>query len=147
MSRVLVIDDAPEVRELIAKVLARAGHEVSVAGSGEEALAWLDGHPADVALVDKNLPHMHGSEVVARARARQPELAVVLMSAHPEPFALPPERLDGYLAKPFKSLKAIEEAVTSALDSAAAARKRSELRERLSQVVADLAPGGRKRTP
>ena len=145
MKRILVIDDDVEINELVAKVLVRAGYEVRTATTGEDGLVVLDTFTADLMIVDKNLPRMHGGEVIVQARRRFPFVAVILITAFPEPFALGPERLNGYLAKPFKSLKAIEEAVTAALDSAEELRRRDELRVRLSQVVAELTPGPKKR--
>ena len=144
MSKILVIDDEPEVLELVAKVLVRAGHEVDLAPDGEQGLERLPVFVPDLLIVDKMLPQMHGGEVIARARAQRPDLAVIMITAFPEPLALGPERLDAYLPKPFKTLGAIEEAVRSALESAAAARKRNELKERLSQVMAELAPMRKK---
>lgn len=146
MKRILVIDDDVEINELVAKVLVRAGYEVRTATTGEDGLVVLESFAADLMIVDKNLPRMHGGEVIVQARRRFPGVAVILITAFPEPFAMGPERLNGYLAKPFKSLKAIEEAVTAALDSAEDLRKREELRVRLSQVVAELTPGPKKRT-
>jgi CheY-like chemotaxis protein len=140
VSRILVIDDEPEVLQLIAKVLVRAGHEVDLAPNGEAGLERLATFAPDLLIVDKMLPQMHGGEVIARARAQRPDLAVMMITAFPEPLTLGPERLDAYLPKPFKTLAAIEEAVKSALESAEAARKRNELKERLSQVMAELAP-------
>jgi two-component system response regulator YesN len=143
--RILVVDDAPEVLDLLKKVLGRAGYEVETAGTGEEGLELLKQRPVDLVIVDKNLPRMHGGEVITQARRLLPQVAVILITAFPEPFSLPPERLDGYLAKPFKSLKAIEEAVAAALESSLAAKRRWELRDRLNQVVAELRPGTKKR--
>jgi CheY-like chemotaxis protein len=140
VSRILVIDDEPEVLELIAKVLVRAGHEVDLAPDGEEGLSRLGAFAPDVLIVDKMLPQMHGGEVVARARRLRPDLAVIMITAFPEPFALGPERLDAYLPKPFKTLQAINDAVKTALESAAQVRKRNDLKERLTQVMAELAP-------
>jgi CheY-like chemotaxis protein len=140
LSRILVIDDEPEVLELLGKVLMRSGHEVDLAPTGEIGLERLAAFDPELLIVDKMLPQMHGGEVIARARSLKPELAVIMTTAFPEPFALGPERLDAYLPKPFKSLQAIDEAVRTALESAEAARKRSDLRERLSQVMAELAP-------
>jgi CheY-like chemotaxis protein len=143
--RILVVDDAPEVCELLKKVLARASYDVQCAGTGEEGLELLKKQPFDLLIVDKNLPRMHGGEVITEARRMLPQIAVILITAFPEPFSLPPERLDGYLAKPFKSIKVIEEAVATALESSLAARRRWELRDRLNQVVAELRPGAKKR--
>ncbi len=140
MSKILVIDDEPDVVELIAKVLVRAGHQVDTAPDGVKGLEQLVTFEPEVMIVDKMLPHMHGSEVITRARKLRPDLAVIMITAFPEPFSLGPERLDGYLAKPFKSLQAITDAVDAALESAEEARKRNDLRQRLSQVMAELAP-------
>jgi CheY-like chemotaxis protein len=143
--RILVIDDEPEVCSLLEKVLGRAGYQVLTCGTGEDGLQLLAQQPIDLVIVDKNLPRMHGGEVIVHARKKQPDVAVILITAFPEPFSLPPERLDGYLAKPFKSLKAIEESVAAALESSDAARRRHLLRDRLNQVVAELKPGPKKR--
>ena len=62
-------------------------------------------------LNQKLLVSSHGyraDEFLAIIRDRETALMERLFAGDPEPFALPPERLDGYLAKPFKSLKAIE---------------------------------------
>ncbi len=145
-ARVLVIDDDVEVCELLAKVLARAGHTVVTAGSGEEGLPHLVPGAVDCLVVDKQLPRMQGFEVIAEARRRIPGLPVVLVTAHPEPFSLGAERPDALLLKPFKSLGAIEDAVAGALEVGATQSPLKELRARLTQVVADLAPQ-RKRRP
>ncbi len=64
-------------------------------------------------------------------------LPVVLVTAFPE--ALPQgERLDGYLAKPFRSLKLIEDSVIGAIASAGAVAERKELSERLSKLQKEL---------
>ena len=143
--RILVIDDQPEVCSLIQKVLERVGYRVITSGTGEDGLELLAKQPVDLIIVDKNLPRMHGGEVIVQARKQLPDVAVILITAFPEPFSLPPERLDGYLAKPFKSLKTIEDAVAQALESSDAARRRHLLRDRLNQVVAELKPGPKKR--
>ncbi len=145
MKRILVIDDDVEINELVGKVLVRAGYQVRTAANGEDGLAFLSEFPADLIIVDKNLPRMHGAEVIREARRRFPFIAVILITAFPEPFSLGQERLNGYLGKPFKNLKAIEDAVAAALDSADEIRRRDELKSRLSQVVAELTPGAKKR--
>ena len=139
MKRVLVIDDDLEIIELVGKVLLRAGYQVQTATTGEAGLQLLTEFPADLIIVDKNLPRMHGAEVIREARRRFPFIAVILITAFPEPFALGQERLNGYLGKPFKSLKAIEETVAQALDSAEEIRQRDELKGRFSPAVIPLA--------
>lgn len=144
-ARIVIIDDEPEVCELLSRVLTRAGYEVRCALSGEEGLGSIRAGEIDCLVVDKQLPGMHGGEVAAEARRRIPGLPVVLITAHPEPFSLGVERPDVCLAKPFKSLQAIEDAVVLALESGASMGPLSELRQRLTQVVAEIAPGRKKR--
>lgn len=145
-TRVVVIDDEPEVCELIGKVLIRAGHEVLVAHTGEAGLELLEAHQVHCLVVDKLLPKMGGLEVMAQARRRWPGIAIVLVTAHPEPFNLDSERPDVVLAKPFKNLAAVDDAVREALEAhAEAPGPLSNLKERVAAVVTQMTPGRRKR--
>ncbi|QLA21447.1 response regulator [Desulfolutivibrio sulfoxidireducens] len=67
---ILILDDEERIRELLAHFLEDFDEfAVSVADSGEQALADLAGWPADVAVVDMRLPGMSGTEfIVAAAR-------------------------------------------------------------------------------
>ena len=114
------------------------------ASTGEEALTKLEGQAFDLLMVDKSLPRMSGFEVIARARALHPNLAVVMITAYPEPFTAAQERLDGYLAKPFRGIKVVDEMVKNAIENRANALARADLKARLEKVVAELAPAGRK---
>lgn len=124
MARILVIDDEKAIGDLVSRVLSRKGHVVTTAVSGEEGLSLFSRQTFDLLLVDKNLGGMHGGEVISKIRLLRPGFPSILMTAAPEPFALPPERLDGYLTKPFKSLKAVEEVVNQALESVAVVAQR-----------------------
>lgn len=67
---VLVVDDHPAMRELLRKVLTRAGFAgVREAASGAEALAAMEDAPANLILVDQNMPAMSGADFIARVRA------------------------------------------------------------------------------
>jgi CheY-like chemotaxis protein len=145
LSKILVIDDDQAICDLLSKVLVRRGYEVRAALDGETGLEQLDAFDPELLIVDKMLPEMHGSEVISVARQKRPFLGVILITAFPEPFSLGPDRLDAYLAKPFKNLRLIEETVQKALESAAEAKRREELKSKLAQVVADLTPGAKRR--
>ncbi|MEW6430659.1 MAG: response regulator [Myxococcota bacterium] len=138
-ARVLVIDDEAEVCELLGKVLARAGYDVVTAASGEAGLKALEAQPVACLVVDKLLPHLGGLEVMAEARRRQPGLPVVLVTAHPEPFSLGDERPDAVLAKPFKSLAAVEDAVRAAIEARPPGAL-SGLKHRVADLVAEISP-------
>ena len=86
-----------------------------------------------------------GLEVVAEVRRRWPSMAIVLVPAHPEPFNLDAVRPDVVLAKPFKSLATVEDAVREALEVHATTSPLAHLKERVAAVVAEMTPGRRKR--
>ncbi|MEN3534231.1 response regulator transcription factor [Microbispora sp. ZYX-F-249] len=65
----LVVDDEPVVRELLAATLRFAGYEVTSAATGSQALETARGTPPDLVLLDVMLPDMDGFEVMRRLRA------------------------------------------------------------------------------
>ncbi len=77
---VLVVDDDESFRQLVADRLARTGHRVSAAATGEEALKLLDG--VEVALVDLLMPGMDGITLLRKIRAARPDAAVILLTGH-----------------------------------------------------------------
>ena len=111
----LVVEDEPQIRELIRLVLVRAGHEVVAVAGPHVALAALHREPAiSLMLVDVVMPEMDGYDLVAEARTISPGIHVVFMSAFAHDATRHPNG-DGFLAKPFtiESLTGIvEEALT-----------------------------------
>lgn len=80
--RVLVVDDSPTIRKVVANVLTKAGFETGQAGDGIQALAILKKEKFDVALVDFVMPRLNGFELCRKLRDDEElkELPVVLMS-------------------------------------------------------------------
>jgi CheY-like chemotaxis protein len=112
---VLVVEDEPQVRELIRLVLVRAGHEVVAVAGPHVALAVLNRQPAiPLMLVDVVMPEMDGYDLVAEARKISPGVHVVFMSAFARDTTRHPKG-DGFLAKPFtvESLTGIVEQALS----------------------------------
>jgi CheY-like chemotaxis protein len=95
---ILVVDDDPEVREILAETLGEFGYAVAQASTGEEALPILAKRP-DIGLLitDVRMPGMSGLELAERARARDAALRVILISGYflPQPIAA------RFLKKPF----------------------------------------------
>jgi len=83
--RVLVADDEASVRDLLARVLGNAGHEVVTVESGEAALLKLARERFDVLVVDKNLPGMDGLDVMRLVRDHHPHLRAIMITAFPTP--------------------------------------------------------------
>ncbi len=82
MSRILVVDDEKVFRSSLAEFLRGQDYSVKTAGNGEEALELLEDHDFSVVLTDIRMPRVNGLELLEEVRARRPEMAVMLMTAH-----------------------------------------------------------------
>jgi len=84
---VLVLDDNPQIRDVVHRVLSSAGYRVTTAASGQEALALLDdpGVTADLVLTDVVMPGLTGNAFAAQLQARRPDIKVLFMSAYERP--------------------------------------------------------------
>jgi DNA-binding NtrC family response regulator len=80
--RVLLVDDDPAFRRVMAAELTRRKYTVSSASSGGEALAQAPEFRPDVTLLDLRLPDMDGIEVLERLRERNPSGGVVVLTGH-----------------------------------------------------------------
>ncbi|HEU5015052.1 MAG TPA: response regulator transcription factor [Roseiflexaceae bacterium] len=80
--RILLVDDEPGVRMTFGPLLQRAGYAVTVADGGAQAIPVLEQHAFDVLIVDLNMPGMHGLQVAAAARARQPDITTIVLTGH-----------------------------------------------------------------
>lgn len=137
--RILAVDDEPAVTALLSRVLVKDGYEVRTVPSAEEALAAVEaGYTPDLLIVDKNLPRMPGLELVRVMRTRLPHLPVIVITAAPEALHGNPDRIDVYLAKPFRTLEVLRGAVSEAFERQRVARERIELQRKLNEVVAQL---------
>jgi len=79
---VLIIDDEAAIRESLETLLEFEGYRVSSAESGEQGLARLGEHPFDLVLLDFALPDRNGLEILADIRERDPQMAVIMITAY-----------------------------------------------------------------
>lgn len=77
---VLVVDDEPMVREVVARYLEREGFHVTTAVDGREASLLLDGRPPDLVVLDLMIPHVGGLELLGKIRAAG-DLPVIVLTA------------------------------------------------------------------
>jgi signal transduction histidine kinase len=102
---VLVVDDDPDVRELIGEMLRRIGFAVLTAQEGSEGLEMFrkHHHDIDVVLLDLTMPGISGEEALRRIHGIQPDQPVVLMSGYSEELATSrfEAPIGGFLQKPF----------------------------------------------
>ncbi|HEX2060139.1 MAG TPA: response regulator, partial [Thermoanaerobaculia bacterium] len=80
--RLLLVDDNDVNREVVAEMLHRLGHEVTLAENGEQALAILGSQSFDAVFMDVQLPGIDGLEVTRRFRATSPATPVIGLTAH-----------------------------------------------------------------
>ena len=80
MTRVLVVDDDPLVREAIVAMTTRAGHEVTEAENGAVALRNHEQTPADVIVLDVVMPVMEGIETIRALRKCDPNVKIIAIS-------------------------------------------------------------------
>lgn len=105
MSSVLIVDDKEILRDSVAVTLQRAGHAVTAAPSGEQALAAIARKRPDVVVTDLKMPGMTGVELLEKIRDFDCDLPVVLMTAYGTvETAVKAMRLGAYtyLTKPFE---------------------------------------------
>lgn len=81
---VLVVDDEPEIVELVGEFLERRGYRVQTATNGEDALALVKKEPPDLMLLDIYMPGMNGVDVLRRLKAQQSPVGVIMLTASQE---------------------------------------------------------------
>lgn len=101
--RVLVVDDEPMVREVLARYLEQEGFDVSTAEDGEEALSAFESNRPDLVLLDLMLPRIDGLEVFRRMRAGSTTPVIMLTARGDETDRVVGLELgaDDYVTKPF----------------------------------------------
>jgi two-component system, OmpR family, response regulator MprA len=110
MPRVLVVDDDPPLRRMLARTLAAEGYDVTVAGDGGGALAEAERTAPDVIVLDVAMPGVDGLTVARRLRGKgdfTPILMLTARDAVPDRVAGLEAGADDYLVKPF----AVEELI------------------------------------
>ncbi|MGQ9921839.1 MAG: sigma-54-dependent transcriptional regulator [Desulfobacca sp.] len=80
--RILVVDDEPSIRESLGGWLRQDGFEVDTAADGMAALAMTKETRYDIMLIDVKMPEMDGLTLLKKLKETEPEVAVVMMTAH-----------------------------------------------------------------
>jgi two-component system response regulator FlrC len=119
MARILVVDDEEGIRTFVAETLGLAGHEVSTADDGTAAFAMLDRHGFDLVITDLRMPGKDGMDVVRKVKEDQPDVEVIVMTAHgtiDNAIAAMKAGAFEYLQKPVGSPAELRLVVTRALE-------------------------------
>src|SRR6266513_124293 len=140
MSRVLIVDDEPGLRQSLGLLLADAGYEVAAESDGKRALERALAEPFDLILSDVRMPEMDGLAFLRAYRARGGEALVIMMSAYGGEEAALAAMKEGaydYIPKPFRP------------DEVVLTLRKAEEREQLGRTIAtlkaqlDTTPGAR----
>jgi len=123
LSRILVIDDDDLVRNMIGRMLERAGFEIMMAKNGREGLARFHTAPPDLIVTDVIMPELDGIETIMALRQAAPAIPIIAVSgggkAHAMQFLDVAHKLgaDLILPKPFRQADLVS-AVTRLLERA-----------------------------
>jgi CheY-like chemotaxis protein len=101
-AEVLLVDDDPEVSEVLQRMLQQMGHRVTGVNSGEAAVNAFEAGHYDLVVTDLGMPDMSGREVAAAVKDIKPGTPVLLITGwgvQLDPSELP--EIDGIVAKPF----------------------------------------------
>ncbi len=136
-ARILVVDDEPHVRSMIASTLERQGYDVQLASSGREGIEILELNAFDLVLTDIVMQDGNGIALLERIHGQQPQLPVVMVTAiHDISVAIDSMRRGAYdyLLKPFEREHLIN-TVQRALDHRQALQDSHNYQQNLEQVV------------
>jgi two-component system OmpR family response regulator len=103
MARILVVDDEPNIADLLSAALTFEGYDVGVAGTGAEALEMVRTYRPNLVMLDVMLPDVDGNEVCRRLRQQGEQMPIVFLTARDttedkvEGLAMG----DDYVTKPF----------------------------------------------
>jgi CheY-like chemotaxis protein len=120
MARVLLVEDEPTDRVILAELLERMGHEVYFASDGEEAFKTYLKNSIEIIITDLNMPHVDGLEFIGAVRALFPKAMMIAVSGKGPELLAEAEREGAFaaLSKPIdpqELRKAIAEAATDSL--------------------------------
>jgi len=133
MTRILLIDDEPDLLRVLARSLKADGHEVATALNGPEGLSAFAGQRPAIVITDIRMPGMSGIEVLKRIKEREPDAEVIIITGHGD-MDNAVEALhfgaSDFITKPFRG-----ETLAIAIRRA---EEKIDLRQRLREYTLDL---------
>ena len=137
---ILIIDDEASLRQTLARILQRAGFEVTTAANGKDGLSLVTEHPFDLLYLDIRMPDVSGLELLKTIHAKFPELPVILFTAQPDLNSAVEALRRGatdYLLKPLKP-QAVIDRTQAILSNKQKERRRRELLRQIETLQAEL---------
>jgi DNA-binding NtrC family response regulator len=127
-TKIIVIDDEQIMRDLVQRILAKAGYEVETLDDGEAVLERLAAGDIEIVISDVNMPGMSGFELLKQIKKQYPQVAVIMMTGYADTFTIKDALMfgaDEYITKPFKHYE-VTVVVERALWRLQSARQQSE---------------------
>lgn len=138
--RLLVVEDAPDIREMLVLYLQEAGYEVDGTDSGRECLRLFEARQPALVILDIGLPDVDGLSVAAQLRGRCPRVGIILATARNDDF----DRVAGleigadcYISKPL-NLRVLLAQIRSLLRRSGGGEEKADLSLRLGRFKVDL---------
>lgn len=130
VTKILVVDDEPSIRQTLSMTLGKAGFEVAEAGTGEEALASIRSDHYEAVLLDMNMPGMGGMQACKEIRNLSPGMPILMLTVRDAPddkVEALESGADDYVTKPFH-MRELTARVRAAI-------RRSKTHDRLPEEV------------
>ena len=137
---ILIIDDEASLRQTLARILQRAGYEVTTAANGKEGLSLVTEHPFDLLYLDIRMPDVSGLELLKTIHATFPDLPVILFTAQPDLNSAVEALRRGatdYLLKPLKP-QAVIDRTQAILSNKQKERRRREIQRQIESLQTEL---------
>jgi two-component system, OmpR family, alkaline phosphatase synthesis response regulator PhoP len=137
---ILIIDDEASLRQTLARILQRAGFEVTTASNGKDGLTLVHEHPFDLLYLDIRMPDVSGLELLKSIHTKFPDLPVILFTAQPDLNSAVEALRRGatdYLLKPLKPQTVIDR-TQAILSDRQKERRRRELQRQIDALQAEV---------
>lgn len=136
--RILIIEDQPEIRRLLAHYLMTQGYETKTAENGLDALFLLEQWRADLVTVDLNMPIMDGHDFIEKSVIRWPDMPIVVVSGiGAVDQAVEALRIGArdFITKPIENFSLVNNTIEKALEAAELIRQNRDYQQNLEKKV------------
>jgi two-component system response regulator YesN len=117
---ILIVDDEPEIREMLSRNFKLGGYNTATAENGKKALEYLSSHPVDVVISDIIMPVMDGVTLLRKIRIEFPMVHVIMITGYvtlENALACMRHQADTCVFKPFSDMQELEDSVAKAMET------------------------------
>lgn len=108
--RLLIVDDDPQILELLGDLLSDQGYSLEFSGAGEEALKKLEENDFNLVISDVRMPGIDGFELLKTVKIRFKNTKVILMTGYTDDYDISDALIlgaDDYITKPFNASRVV----------------------------------------